>query len=90
MKFRRQHPIGPYALDFYCPELALCIEVDGEQHDPLRDQQRDQYLEALGIKTIRIPSLALFVTDSDVTTFLRFQIEVRCQELGVERPAFLG
>jgi very-short-patch-repair endonuclease len=31
LKFRKQHPIGPYILDFYCPEVKLCIEVDGGQ-----------------------------------------------------------
>ena len=60
-KFRRQHPIGPYSLDFYCAELKLCVEVDGEQHG-LRieqDRKRDAYLADLGIRTIRIPAFLL-------------------------------
>jgi very-short-patch-repair endonuclease len=44
-KFRRQHPAGPYALDFYCEEARLCIEVDGSAHDfgdaPIADEKRD-------------------------------------------------
>ena len=32
LKFRRQHGVGPYILDFYCPQLQLCIELDGEVH----------------------------------------------------------
>jgi very-short-patch-repair endonuclease len=32
LKFRKQHPIGPYVLDFYCAELRLCVEVDGSSH----------------------------------------------------------
>ncbi|MBS1725968.1 MAG: DUF559 domain-containing protein [Armatimonadetes bacterium] len=61
-KFRRQHPLGPYALDFYCPKLRLCIEVDGEQHSLTRsrDRRRDEFLLEKGILTIRIPSLELF------------------------------
>lgn len=60
--FRRQHPIGLYALDFYCPEARVCIEVDGEQHEASRqrDLARDATLLAQGILTIRIPSLDLF------------------------------
>ena len=56
-KFRRQHPVGPYILDFYCPELGLCIELDGEQHGSdeglEHDLQRTQFLEAQGIEVIR-------------------------------------
>ena len=33
-KFRRQHPVGPYIVDFYCPEARLAIEVDGASHAP--------------------------------------------------------
>ena len=54
---RRQHPIGPYVLDFYCDERKLAIEVDGSGHD--RDGQiqhdivRDQWLRDRGIDVIR-------------------------------------
>ncbi|MHB1357431.1 MAG: endonuclease domain-containing protein [Anaerolineae bacterium] len=57
LKFRRQHPIGPYVLDFYCVEAHLGIELDGGQHDVIEviesDQERTAYLEARGIKVIR-------------------------------------
>ncbi len=56
-KFRRQHPIGEYILDFYCEEARLNIELDGFQHgcpeQLSHDQQRTRYLESLGIKTLR-------------------------------------
>jgi very-short-patch-repair endonuclease len=60
--FRRQYPVGPYVLDFYCAEAKICIEVDGEQHaHRLReDEIRDLYLEKLEIKTMRISSAFLF------------------------------
>ena len=55
--FRRQHPIGPYVLDFYCATAKLCVEVDGGAHGfgdrPQRDARRDAYLRSLGIHTIR-------------------------------------
>jgi very-short-patch-repair endonuclease len=56
--FRRQHPIGRYILDFYCPIAKLAIELDGGQHagaqHAARDRKRDAYLIGLGITTIRI------------------------------------
>ena len=64
-KFRREHPIGPYRLDFYCAEAKLAIEMDGEQHDPMRDAKRDRYLAEFGIATHRIPNRRFFELDSE-------------------------
>jgi very-short-patch-repair endonuclease len=56
-KFRRQHPFGPYVLDFYCAAARLAIEVDGISHDmgdnPARDERRDTWLKAQGLHVIR-------------------------------------
>jgi very-short-patch-repair endonuclease len=54
-KFRRQHPIGRYILDFYCHDRRLCIERDGSQHMESADydQQRDSWLIERGIKVLR-------------------------------------
>jgi very-short-patch-repair endonuclease len=53
-KFRRQHPVGRYILDFYCPEHRLAIELDGGQHNGCeRDAQRDAWLAAQGISVLR-------------------------------------
>ncbi len=56
-KFRKQHPLGPYTLDFYCHEAALAIEVDGIAHErgdrPERDEKRDLWLSRKGIETLR-------------------------------------
>jgi very-short-patch-repair endonuclease len=56
-KFRRQHSIGSYIVDFYCPELKLVIELDGQSHDSndqyLYDQRRTNFLFKNGIKVIR-------------------------------------
>ena len=57
LKFRRQHGIGPYIVDFYCSEKAVVIEVDGDVHGVedhvLRDQEREKELRSLGLRIIR-------------------------------------
>jgi very-short-patch-repair endonuclease len=59
-KFRKQHPAGPFVLDFACLEARLAIEVDGEAHDrgsrPARDEARDEWLANQGFSTLRIPA----------------------------------
>ena len=56
LKFRRQHPAGPYVLDFYCHEARLCIEIDGLTHDftARHDERRDRWLASQGVRTLRI------------------------------------
>ena len=60
VRIRKQHPIGPYVLDFYCPAAKLAIEVDGFAHDtgdrPERDEVRTEWLESQGLKVLRIPA----------------------------------
>ena len=57
LKFRRQHGIGPYIVDFYCPEHSLVIEIDGDTHAEVnqikKDAVRDQYLRSLGLHVVR-------------------------------------
>ena len=54
-KFRRQHPIGPYVVDFVCLEQKLVIEVDGSQHvgQAEHDTKRTAYLKTLGFRVVR-------------------------------------
>ena len=63
VRFRRQFSVGAYILDFYCPELKLCIELDGAGHynsEGLRhDYVRDKYLSELGIRVLRFENLAV-------------------------------
>lgn len=53
--FRRQHPIGPFILDFYCAALKLCIEVDGPAHAEQAeyDARRTSWLNNEGIAVMR-------------------------------------
>jgi very-short-patch-repair endonuclease len=57
MKFRRQHFLGPYIVDFYCHEASLAIELDGSGHQDMDqadyDQIRSMELEGMGVKVIR-------------------------------------
>ena len=55
LKFRRQHPIGRFVLDFYCPELKLVIEVDGAIHETQedRDATRMEWLKTRGYHVLR-------------------------------------
>ena len=62
-KFRHQHPLGPYTLDFFCHSAALAEEVDGIAHkmgnNVARDERRDQWIGEQGIEVLRIPALEL-------------------------------
>ena len=56
--FRRQHPVGPFILDFYCEAAKLAVEFDGEGHDTPEaigyDRRRDAWLRARGVATLRV------------------------------------
>ncbi len=60
MRFRRQHPVGPYVIDFFCRTASLVIEIDGMVHDtgdrPARDTVRDRYFAASGLSVLRVPA----------------------------------
>ena len=59
-RFRRQHPIGPFILDFYCAAARLAVEIDGQGHDlpeqAIRDLRRADWLHEQGIRTLRFPA----------------------------------
>ena len=58
VRFRRQHAIGPYVADFYCPAAKLVIEIDGFAHQTgkraLRDAKRDRWMQTEGLQILRI------------------------------------
>ncbi len=57
LKFRRQHGVGPYIVDYYCPQKSLVIEIDGDIHahpDQIKkDEQRTDYLNKRGLQVLR-------------------------------------
>jgi len=74
-KFRRQHSVGPYVLDFYCPSEKLCIELDGNVHYSdggfEYDTQRTEYLKTLNIKVIRFENKDVFENTEGVLEEIR-------------------
>ncbi len=59
-RFRRQHILGPFVIDFYCPALRLAVEVDGAVHDEpsqrAHDGARQDALEQYGVSFVRVRS----------------------------------
>ena len=78
-KFRRQHPIGDYVVDFACPAIHLVIEVDGQSHDSADqrtfDALRSDYLREYGWKIMRIPNAHVFQSIGEVEAAIRATLE---------------
>jgi very-short-patch-repair endonuclease len=72
VKFRRQHGIGSYIVDFYCPERKLVVEVDGDSHFTAEaeeyDQIRDRYMQQLGLTVLRFTNQQVIQQLDDVVT----------------------
>jgi len=73
LKFRRQHPLGPYVADFYCPAAKLVVEVDGKDHftpqGQRHDAQRDRWMSRQGIRVLRFTGKQVeFETESVLQT----------------------
>lgn len=70
LKFRRQHAIGQFIVDFYAPDVSLVIEVDGPIHEasPEQDTIRQAFLEGLGLRVLRFTNDEVM---SDIDEVLR-------------------
>jgi len=82
IRFRRQHPLGPYIADFYCHAAALVIEIDGPEHRRERlvhDARRDAWMVAHGIRTVRVSAQEVMRCAYDVAR--------SCLEIAQERIA---
>ncbi|MCS7032193.1 MAG: endonuclease domain-containing protein, partial [Gloeomargarita sp. SKYG116] len=68
-KFKRQQPLGPFIVDFFCAAERLIVEIDGSIHQNQReaDQQRQQLLESLGLRFVRLSSQ---LVENDLPTAL--------------------
>lgn len=53
VRVRRQHPVGAFVVDFYCPAARVAVEIDGDHHDPLDDELRDSALLLQGVIVLR-------------------------------------
>ena len=62
--FRRQHPVGPYIVDFCAPRHSLVLEIDGDSHAgdeaERRDEQRTRYLEEQGFRILRFANREVY------------------------------
>ena len=76
-KFRRQHIVGPFIVDFACLERRLIVEVDGSQHTSEADRPRQEYLEAAGFRVIRFWSRDVLDSTPQVVKEIRCAVEGR-------------
>jgi len=78
-KFRRQHSISNYIVDFYSPKLKLIIEVDGDSHyignAQNYDKIRDEYLNSFGIKVLRVKNSDIMNNIEGVYLYIKNEIE---------------
>lgn len=83
-KFRRQHSIGRYIMDFFCPKAMLCVEVDGASHlDPevqANDKVRQAWIESQGVRVVRF-------TDNEVLSDTEVVLEKIKQVLLSSHPS---
>jgi very-short-patch-repair endonuclease len=92
-KFRKQHPAGPYVLDFFCARANLAIEVDGAAHDTdvrvERDIARDTWLSERRIDTLRIPAIDVLKNPTEVANNIVATIDDRLLRFGKAPPSSL-
>ena len=78
-KFRRQHTIGKYTVDFYCHQLKLIIEIDGKDHDNLGqtnyDYERDSWLKSEGFQVLRYENEMVYKWPENVLADLEIIIK---------------
>ncbi|MEB3213778.1 MAG: endonuclease domain-containing protein [Leptolyngbyaceae bacterium] len=84
VKFRRQYGVDRFVLDFYCPALKLAIEVDGPTHQGAEaqayDQQRQQFIEDLGIQFLRFTNQEIYQNLYGVLTTIHQKIRaLQCE-----------
>ena len=94
-RFRRQHPVGSYFLDFYCPEIKLCIELDGDQHGQeqalIRDRDRTSFLEDKNITVLRFWNNEIYdnvdgVLEAILEQALSLGKEIKIRRDGISSP----
>ncbi|HLJ19769.1 MAG TPA: DUF559 domain-containing protein [Stellaceae bacterium] len=77
-KFRRQHPVGPFIVDFACIEHRLAIEADGGQHDDNEaEQRRTTWLERRGWRVVRFRNEEIRASTDDVLQIILEVLEKR-------------
>lgn len=79
VKFRRQHPLANYIVDFYCHKFELVIEVDGNIHEKeeikMHDKEREAHLEDLGLTIIRFTNNEVLYQINEVLKKIKLYIQ---------------
>lgn len=87
IKFRRQHPVGPYILDFYCAAAKLAIEIDGAVHNEPKqiahDRRRTAWLHERGVRVVRLSAVSVMTDQAAVVDFIYDLVRSR---LAAESP----
>jgi very-short-patch-repair endonuclease len=88
-KFRRQHVIGPFIVDFCCIQEKFIVELDGHQHldNKIYDTKRTQFLEQKGYKVIRFWDNDMLINPISVSNALTLALSHRRRERGKECDA---
>jgi very-short-patch-repair endonuclease len=93
-KSRRQHPIGPYILDFYCPAATLAVEIDGRCHEDrerlAHDRRRSAWLAARGVRVIRVAAVDVRDELDGVLAFIVRVVRERLQASAPPPPPPFG
>jgi len=84
LRFRRQHPIGPYIVDFFCSAAKLVIELDSWSHDDQieYDLVRERFLISQGYSVLRLPNMVVLADPAGQAQ----AVVRRCEELRMELP----
>jgi very-short-patch-repair endonuclease len=87
IKFRRQHPVGPYILDFYCAAAKLAIEIDGAVHNEPKqiahDRRRTAWLHERGVRVVLLSAVSVMTDQAAVVDFIYDVVRSR---LAAESP----
>jgi very-short-patch-repair endonuclease len=74
IRFRRQHPVGPYIADFACTRARLIVELDGATHgteeERSYDAHRDAFLRSRGWRVLRIPNVDVYGCSDEVASMI--------------------
>ena len=92
IRFRRQHPVGPYILDFYAPQARLAVEIDGGGHNEpaqhAHDEKRTRFLEEQGIQVLRFWNHEVLQHTQEVLTAIWEALQQRKAEEPLTPPPF--
>lgn len=91
LRFRRQHPAGPYVLDFFCARANMAVEIDGFAHDtadrPRRDERRDVWLADRRIDTLGVPASDVLRDPAAVADAILATAQERMRGFGKAPPS---